>query len=68
MADDAQGAAAAVETARLLRENAYLKLRCAQLQEDVTNLSSQVTRMAQQLEHNAERRSALVRGGQDGGL
>jgi hypothetical protein len=39
-----------VEGAKLVRENAYLKLRCAQLQDDVTSLSSQVTRMQQELE------------------
>jgi prefoldin subunit 5 len=38
------------ESGKLLRENAYLKLRCAQLQDDVTDLSSQVTRLGQELE------------------
>jgi hypothetical protein len=39
-----------VEALQLARENDYLKLRCAQLQGDVTDLSSQVARLAQQLE------------------
>jgi len=38
------------ESRKLLRENAYLKLRCAQLQDDVTDLGSQVMRMRQELE------------------
>jgi L-alanine-DL-glutamate epimerase-like enolase superfamily enzyme len=38
------------ESAKLLRENAYLKLRCAQLQGDVTDLASQVGRLQQELE------------------
>jgi hypothetical protein len=41
--DDAEGQ-------KLLRENAYLKLRCAQLQGDVTDLGSQVARLQQELE------------------
>jgi hypothetical protein len=41
--DDAEGA-------KLLRENAYLKLRCAQLQDDVTELGGQLTRQHQELE------------------
>jgi len=42
------------EITRLSRQNAYLKLRCAQLQDDVTNLSSQVARLQQEREriHN----------------
>jgi len=39
-----------VERDKLTRENAYLKLRCAQLQDDVSSLGSQVTRMQQELE------------------
>jgi hypothetical protein len=39
-----------VEGQKLQRENAYLKLRCAQLQDDVTNLGSQVARAQQALE------------------
>lgn len=39
-----------VEVLQLVRENDYLKLRCAQLQGDVTDLNSQVSRLAQQLE------------------
>jgi hypothetical protein len=42
---------------RLSRENAYLKLRCAQLQETHGDLASQVLRLQQQLEHLYERRS-----------
>jgi hypothetical protein len=41
--DDAEGV-------RLARENAYLKLRCAQLQDDVTDLGGQVLRLHQELE------------------
>jgi hypothetical protein len=54
-----------VEGAKLMRENAYLKLRCAQLQEDVTSLSSQVTRMQQELErlHGARAARTDVLGG-----
>jgi len=39
-----------VEALQLARENDYLKLRCAQLQGDVTDLNSQVARMVQELE------------------
>jgi len=39
-----------VEVLQLVRENDYLKLRCAQLQGDVTDLNSQVARMVQELE------------------
>jgi hypothetical protein len=38
------------EAEKLTRENDYLKLRCAQLQGDVTDLGSQVERLVQQLE------------------
>jgi hypothetical protein len=38
------------ESGKLARENAYLKLRCAQLQDDVTDLGSQVLRLRQELE------------------
>ena len=41
----------------LRRENAYLKQRCAQLQGDVVDLSSQVTRLEQQLEAAHVRRA-----------
>lgn len=40
----------AVEAVQLGRQNAYLKLRCSQLQEDVTNLNAQVIRLQQELE------------------
>jgi hypothetical protein len=38
------------EAQKLTRENDYLKLRCAQLQDDVTDLGSQVARLLQELE------------------
>jgi hypothetical protein len=44
------------EAEPLTRENAYLKLRCSQLQQDVTALSGQVTRLQQELERVASRR------------
>jgi outer membrane murein-binding lipoprotein Lpp len=47
-----------VEGQNLLRQNEYLKLRCAQLQDDVTNLSSQVNRLQQELERLRGRREA----------
>lgn len=40
------------------RENRYLKARCAQLQDDVTNLSAEVLRLRQQLEGVYPRRAA----------
>jgi hypothetical protein len=46
-----------VESQKLVRQNDYLKLRCAQLQDDVTNLSSQVTRLQQELERLRGRRA-----------
>lgn len=46
------------DSQRLVQENAYLKRRCAQLQDDVTNLSAEVERMRQQLEHAGARRLA----------
>jgi len=53
------------EGVKLARENAYLKLRCAQLQDDVTSLSSQVARMQQELErlHGARATRADQLGG-----
>lgn len=42
---------------RLSRENAYLKLRCAQLQEANGDLESQVLRLQQLLERLHGRRS-----------
>jgi hypothetical protein len=38
------------QVARLERQNAYLKLRCAQLEDDAMNLGSQVIRLQQTLE------------------
>ena len=43
---------------RLSRENAYLKLRCAQLQEANDDLASQLLRLQQQLERLHERRTS----------
>jgi chaperonin cofactor prefoldin len=42
---------------KLERQNEYLKLRCAQLQDDVTNLSSELTRLRQELERLHGRRA-----------
>ncbi len=47
----------AVEALQLERQNAYLKLRCAQLQEDVTNLDAHVIRLQQELERLRGRRA-----------
>lgn len=41
-----------------LRENRYLKQRCAQLQGDVDNLNGLVTRLTEQLDHHRARWSA----------
>jgi hypothetical protein len=49
----------AVEALQLERQNAYLKLRCAQLQEDVTNLDAHVIRLQQELERLRGRRADL---------
>jgi hypothetical protein len=54
-----------VELRKLVRENDYLKLRCAQLQDDVTDLSSQLTRARQELERLHGQRA--VRSGASGG-
>ncbi len=48
----------AQEMDRLTRENAYLKQRCAQLQESVTDLGGQMLRLEQQLERLHSRRTA----------
>ena len=50
----------ALEMERLQRENAYLKTRCAQLQDDVTDLSSQVTRLQEELERRSARRASAA--------
>ena len=42
----------------LRRENSYLKSRVASLQEDVTDLSSEVERLRQKLEHIGARQAA----------
>jgi TolA-binding protein len=58
------------ETDRLRRENAYLKQRLAQLEGDIVDLSSQVTRLQQQNQHFSARRMARtpdpLSGGQSG--
>lgn len=46
------------EARKLVRENDYLKLRCAQLQDDVTDLSSQLTRARRELERLHGHRAA----------
>lgn len=45
------------DSERLARENAYLKLRCAQLQDANGDLESQILRLQQQLERLNEGRS-----------
>ena len=42
----------------LEHENQYLKLRVAQLQEDVTDLSAEVVRLRQRLDHLNVKRNA----------
>ena len=55
----------AIEVEKLQRENDYLKLRVAQLQGDVTDLGSQVTRLQQELERlHGRARAASLRDGQ----
>ena len=46
---------------RLMEENSYLKRRCAQLQEDVTDLSAEIERLRQQLERSGLRRLGNVK-------
>jgi cell division protein FtsB len=48
---------APADIAALERENAYLKQRVTQLQDDVTNLSAEGNRLRQRLELVAERRA-----------
>jgi prefoldin subunit 5 len=48
------------EAGRLRRENDYLKARCAQLQGDVTDLSSEALRLRQELERITSRRAAAA--------
>ena len=45
------------ETETLRRENQYLKQRLAQLQEDLTNVSSEAERLRQRLEHASAKRA-----------
>ena len=45
------------EAQRMRRENDYLKTRCAQLQDDVDDLSGQLARMGEQLERASLRRA-----------
>ncbi|MDB5469947.1 MAG: hypothetical protein JWR84_1507 [Caulobacter sp.] len=46
------------EPTRLQRENAYLKSRVAQLEDDVTDLGAEVTRLRQVLDTTMARRAA----------
>lgn len=46
------------ESENVLKQNLYLKSRCAQLEDDVTNLSAEVLRLRQQLEGAYARRVA----------
>ena len=46
----------ALEAEAMRRENAYLKSRVAQLQADVGDLSAEVERLRQRLEHAAAAR------------
>ena len=55
------------EAQKLRRENDYLKLRCAQLQSDVTDLSAETTRLRQELERITARRANLASGPPTGG-
>ena len=48
----------ALEAEALQRENAYLKSRVAQLQDDVGDLSAEVERLRQRLEHASAARVA----------
>ena len=48
----------ALEAEALQRENAYLKGRVAELQADVGDLSAEVERLRQRLEHTAARSTA----------
>lgn len=46
------------ELGRLQRENSYLKARVAQLEDDVTDLNAEVTRLRQVLDTTMARRAA----------
>ena len=46
------------ELSRLPRENAYLKSRVAQLEDDVTDLNAEATRLRQVLDTTMARRAA----------
>lgn len=48
------------------RENVYLKQRCAQLSEDVSDLAGQLLRTQQQLERMSAGRAAGSRGAAEG--
>lgn len=50
----------ATELNRLHQENAYLKLRCAQLQADVSDLDAQLSRVQNELERLHGRRATAV--------
>ena len=60
MADDTAGpgsAAAVLAAAEMVRQNDYLKLRNAQLQEDVAGLAADNERLRQELERIVGRRA-----------
>lgn len=46
------------DLARLQRENSYLKARVAQLEDDVTDLTAEATRLRQMLDTTLARRAA----------
>lgn len=53
-------AAAILATAEMVRQNDYLKLRNAQLQEDVAGLSADNERLRQELERVVGRRALRI--------
>ncbi len=57
-----------IEIRTLVRENDYLKMRCSQLQRDLTDVGAQVLRLQTQLERIHSRRvvgrADLLAGGQ----
>lgn len=58
------------DLSKLRRENTYLKQRIAQLEDDIVDLNSQVTRLQQQNQHFSARRVVRppdpLAGGQSG--
>ncbi len=55
--DQLNSAAAILATAEMVRQNDYLKLRNAQLQDDVTGLTAENGRLLQELERVVGRRA-----------